>query len=279
MRRGFGPAPCTKAISSEILESAEPVADEHDGGRRDRWRRVHGRQRRLLPGSARRYQRRVDRARAPTRHGLDRTQCRRVPPSVLPPGEHRAVQGIDRALCQFRRRGRPSDRLLARRLSVSPVVSKRAWPRSERTSRCSARTASASIGCQPADAADLCPGLAVDGVLGSHVLRRRRHRRPERRDPGFRKAAQARGVEIRRGEEVTGIRVEGGRVTGVETSAASSPLQRRQRRRRVGASIGQHGRHRRARSSRSAGTSSSRSHQREAAGTTPRIGRACRHRG
>jgi sarcosine oxidase subunit beta len=69
-----------------------------------------------------------------------------------------------------------------------------------------------------ADAAALCPGLAVDGVIGATYCGHDGIADPNGVTQGFAKAAQARGVEIRRGEEVTGVRVEGGRVIGVDTS-------------------------------------------------------------
>jgi len=70
-----------------------------------------------------------------------------------------------------------------------------------------------------ADAAALCQGLAVDGVIGATYCGDDGIADPNGVTQGFAKAAQAHGMEIRRGEEVTGIRVEGGRVTGVETSS------------------------------------------------------------
>ena len=77
-----------------------------------------------------------------------------------------------------------------------------------------------------ADAAALCPGLAVDGVVAATYCGDDGIADPNGVTQGFAKAAQARGVEIRRGEEVTGIRVSGGHVTGVETSsgAIATPL-------------------------------------------------------
>jgi sarcosine oxidase subunit beta len=73
----------------------------------------------------------------------------------------------------------------------------------------------------PKDAADLCPGLSIDGVLGATYCGDDGIADPNGVTQGFAKAAQARGVEIRRGEEVTGIRVRDGRVTEVETSAGT----------------------------------------------------------
>ena len=68
------------------------------------------------------------------------------------------------------------------------------------------------------EASDLCPGLAVEGVLGATYCGDDGIADPNGVTQGFAKAAQARGVEIRRGEEVTGIRTTNGRVTHVETS-------------------------------------------------------------
>jgi sarcosine oxidase subunit beta len=73
----------------------------------------------------------------------------------------------------------------------------------------------------PREASELCPGLAVDGVLGATYCGDDGIADPNGVTQGFAKAAQARGVEIRRGEEVTGITVSGGRVTHVETSAGT----------------------------------------------------------
>src|SRR5262245_23359505 len=72
-----------------------------------------------------------------------------------------------------------------------------------------------------ADAAALCPGLAVDGVLGATYCGDDGIADPNGVTQGFARAAQALGVEIRRSEEVTGIRAGGGRVTDVETSAGA----------------------------------------------------------
>jgi sarcosine oxidase subunit beta len=71
------------------------------------------------------------------------------------------------------------------------------------------------------EAAGLCPGLSVDGVLGATYCGDDGIADPNGVTQGFAKAAQARGVEIRRGEEVFGIAIESGGVTEVETSAGS----------------------------------------------------------
>jgi sarcosine oxidase subunit beta len=71
------------------------------------------------------------------------------------------------------------------------------------------------------EAAGLCPGLSVDGVLGATYCGDDGIADPNGVMQGFAKAAQARGVEIRRGEEVTAIQLDGGQVTGVQTSRGS----------------------------------------------------------
>jgi sarcosine oxidase subunit beta len=68
------------------------------------------------------------------------------------------------------------------------------------------------------EASELCQGLAVDGVLGATFCGDDGIADPNGVTQGFAKSAVAQGVEIRRDEEVTGISVDGGRVTHVETS-------------------------------------------------------------
>lgn len=65
----------------------------------------------------------------------------------------------------------------------------------------------------------LAPGLDATGVLGATFCARDGIADPNGVTMGFAKAAQASGVEIVRETEVTGIDVEGGRVTGVRTTA------------------------------------------------------------
>jgi sarcosine oxidase subunit beta len=69
-----------------------------------------------------------------------------------------------------------------------------------------------------ADAAALCPGLAVEGVIGATYCGDDGIADPNGVTQGFARAAQARGIEIRRAEEVMGVRVEAGKVTAVDTS-------------------------------------------------------------
>jgi sarcosine oxidase subunit beta len=69
-----------------------------------------------------------------------------------------------------------------------------------------------------AEAAALAPGLLTDGVMGATFCQRDGIADPNGVTMGFAKAAQAAGVTIERGTEVTGLRIAGGRVAGVETT-------------------------------------------------------------
>jgi len=69
-----------------------------------------------------------------------------------------------------------------------------------------------------ADAARLAPGLDASGVLAATFCGRDGIADPNGVTMGFAKAAQAAGAAIERDTEVTGIRVDGGRVRGVDTS-------------------------------------------------------------
>ena len=73
----------------------------------------------------------------------------------------------------------------------------------------------------PDDARAISPGLDVTGVAAATFCAADGIADPNGVTMGFARAAQARGVVIRRGEEVTGIEVAGGRVTGVKTSAGA----------------------------------------------------------
>jgi sarcosine oxidase subunit beta len=70
----------------------------------------------------------------------------------------------------------------------------------------------------PDDAAKLAPGLSVDGILGASFCRRDGIADPNGVTMGFARAAQAAGVTIERDTEVTGVRLDAGRVAGVETT-------------------------------------------------------------
>jgi sarcosine oxidase subunit beta len=69
----------------------------------------------------------------------------------------------------------------------------------------------------PREAAARCPGLDTTGVLGATFCAADGIADPNGVTMGFARAAQARGVTIRRGEEVTAIDVTHGAVTGVRT--------------------------------------------------------------
>jgi sarcosine oxidase subunit beta len=67
-------------------------------------------------------------------------------------------------------------------------------------------------------AAELAPGLDVEGVAGATFCQRDGVADPNGVTMGFARAAQAAGVSIERDTEATGIAVSGGRTTGVETT-------------------------------------------------------------
>lgn len=71
---------------------------------------------------------------------------------------------------------------------------------------------------EPDEAAALAPGLRTDGVIGATFCPKDGIADPNGVTMGFAKAAQSMGVEIARETEVTGVRVQGGRVQGVDTS-------------------------------------------------------------
>jgi sarcosine oxidase subunit beta len=64
----------------------------------------------------------------------------------------------------------------------------------------------------------LAPGLNPDGIVGATFCARDGIADPNGVTMGFAKAAQALGVSIERGAEVTGIHVDRGRIAGVDTS-------------------------------------------------------------
>jgi sarcosine oxidase, subunit beta len=67
-------------------------------------------------------------------------------------------------------------------------------------------------------AAELVPGLDVEGVAGATFCQRDGVADPNGVTMGFARAAQAAGISIERDTEVTGIDLRGGRVTGVVTT-------------------------------------------------------------
>ena len=70
----------------------------------------------------------------------------------------------------------------------------------------------------PEEAAKLAPGLSVEGVIGATFCARDGIADPNGVTMGFAKAAQSAGVEINRDTEVTGIKIEAGKVSAVETN-------------------------------------------------------------
>jgi sarcosine oxidase subunit beta len=68
------------------------------------------------------------------------------------------------------------------------------------------------------DAGRLAPGLDAGGVIGATFCRRDGIADPNGVTMGFAKRAQAAGVSVERDTEVTGIRVDAGRVSAVETT-------------------------------------------------------------
>jgi sarcosine oxidase subunit beta len=70
----------------------------------------------------------------------------------------------------------------------------------------------------PEEARRLATGLEIDGVIAATFCARDGIADPNGVTMGFAKAAQARGAEIYRDTEVTGIRTKAGRVTAVETT-------------------------------------------------------------
>jgi sarcosine oxidase subunit beta len=78
----------------------------------------------------------------------------------------------------------------------------------------------------PDEAATLSPGLDVTGVAAATFCAADGIADPNGVTMGFARAAQARGVEVRRGEEVLAIDVADGRVAGVRTSAGAIATRR-----------------------------------------------------
>src|SRR5450759_4051852 len=70
----------------------------------------------------------------------------------------------------------------------------------------------------PGEAVTRAPGLDADGVIGATFCQRDGIADPNGVTMGFAKAAQAAGVTVERDTEVTGIRVNAGRVAAVETT-------------------------------------------------------------
>ena len=67
----------------------------------------------------------------------------------------------------------------------------------------------------------IAPGIDATGIVGATFCARDGIADPNGVTMGFAKAAQARGAVVERDTEVTGVRVEHGRITGVDTSRGS----------------------------------------------------------
>jgi sarcosine oxidase subunit beta len=72
---------------------------------------------------------------------------------------------------------------------------------------------------EPAEAAELAPGISVEGLVGATFCPQDGIADPSGLTHGYATVARRAGAELRLGVEVTGISVEGGRVTAVRTSA------------------------------------------------------------
>jgi sarcosine oxidase subunit beta len=73
----------------------------------------------------------------------------------------------------------------------------------------------------PAAARALAPGLDVDGIIAATFCARDGICDPNGVTMGFASGAQRMGAAIARGVEVTGVRIEGDRVTGVDTDGGA----------------------------------------------------------
>ena len=78
----------------------------------------------------------------------------------------------------------------------------------------------------PDDASRLAPGLKLDGVVAASYCARDGIADPNGLTMGFARAAQAAGVQIERGTDVTGITLDGDTITGVTTTrgAIATPV-------------------------------------------------------
>ncbi len=73
----------------------------------------------------------------------------------------------------------------------------------------------------PDEVAEMVPALRVDDLLGATFCPTDGIASPNDVTQGYAAAARRRGARIEQGVEVTGIKVEGGRVSGLDTSAGS----------------------------------------------------------
>ena len=152
------------------------------------------------------------------RDRIHRAERRRRPASVLERGEHPPLAS-NRSACWSGSPTRSAIRSTSTRTAICSCCRRRRASR--RFARNVALQRRLGVDVQWLDAADaarLAPGLDVDGVVGATFCQRDGIADPNGVTMGFAKAAQAAGVTIARDTEVTGIRVEAGRVAGVETT-------------------------------------------------------------
>ena len=140
--------------------------------------------------------------------------------------------GLGRALPDARRRGRPRDRLARGRVAAPGVVapstsrSSSARPPGPRPSGCRCEL----IGADEAQA--LFPPMSTEGVLGAAYLPTDGYVDPSQLTFALAKGARQRGATILTSTRVTGMRVERGRVVGVDTDAGRDRVRGRRQRRR-----------------------------------------------
>ena len=217
----------------------------------DRRRRLHGRQRRVSPGGARRDRCRADRARAAARCGSTGRNAGGFRHQFSHPANIELSKESIALFARFEEAvGFPIDFwpdgylfLLSSPQSVAAFRAQRRAAASARRRRGLAdpgRRGEARSGHSMSTASLAATFCASDGIADPNGV-----------TMGFARAAQARGVEIRRGEEVTGIDVANGRVASVQdVRGIDLHAARRQRRRTVGGRDRAHGRTGRARRAR-----------------------------
>ena len=183
---------------------------------------MHGRERRVSPGAARRHGRRPRRARGAARRRIDRPQRRRRAASVLDRGQHPPVHRIDprdRAVSATRSAPRS---ISIRTATVPALVRGERGRHSARAWRCNAELGVDVAWLDAAEAAHLAPGLRTDGVLAATFCARDGIADPNGVTMGFAKAAQAMGVRIERETEVDGDSRRPGRASRPSKPRAGS---------------------------------------------------------
>ena len=161
----------------------------------------------MAPTRARRLRRRPARARL-ARGRLDEPLGRRDPHAVLRRAEH-----PDRAPLAGGVRADGRDRPAPVRLPVPARPARGRRRRSRRRSRSSIGSASPLASSRSARRSRIVPQLDPEGLLSATYCELDGYASPESVVQWY-----ARGIDVRQGCEVTGIRVEDGRIAGVETT-------------------------------------------------------------